>query len=95
MELLYIYYHAPHKSAKYILLLFLGEHAGKLIGILSEAISDNERSNIRVNSTMLTQMTMPKRIEWLKGHCPNAVRKGFRTIGKSNATIVNRYTISS
>jgi hypothetical protein len=95
MNLLYLYYQAAGKNPRYILLLELGERNGNYSGITTEAISDGDRARVIQQAPRLAGLSLERRIEWLRTHCPVAFRQGFREIKHANATVISRYPIKS
>jgi hypothetical protein len=95
MEILYVYYAVAGKPARYILLLYLGEHNGKLSGIATDAISNGDRQRILSQATRLAGLSLERKLEWLRTHCPEAIRNGYRAIHKHNISIISRHPIQA
>lgn len=91
MNLLYLRY----KDGRLFLLLELGERNGKYCGITTEAVSDGDRARVMQQAPRLAGLSLERRIEWLRTHCPVAFRNGYREIHKANGTVVSRHPIKS
>jgi len=89
MDLIYLNY----KNQKYILLLLLGERNNKYCGIISDMIGNSEREKIIQRSHELSRLSLDRKIEWFRSHCPISFKSGFREIYTKNAIIINRYQV--
>jgi len=94
MELFYVLYRPYGKRPKYILLLPLGSRSGKLCAVATSGVPNGEITRIRSNRERLATLSLERKLEWLKHHCPTAYKNGYREIYDSNYTIVSRYPIS-
>ena len=90
MRILWLLYRG--KNSRYILLLELGEHNGKLCGIDTSKINDRDRAIIMSSSRSLRDMTLQKRVAWIKKHCKGAMA-GYREIHKYNAQEVSAHEV--
>lgn len=93
MELIYLHYHAAGKPSRYILLLSLGQRNGKYSGIATDVISDGDRTKIVQQADRLSGLSLERKIEWLRTHCPVAFKAGFREIHIQNCTILSNHPL--
>lgn len=91
MELIYLLYNAQGKTARYILLLYLGNKGDKYVGILTDAVSDFERSTIKAHSSTLQGLSLERRTAWVKANCPQAFQKGYREIFSKNVSVISHH----
>ena len=94
MELLYILYKSAGKPATYRLVLPLGHRNGKLCAIETTKVAAGEISRINANKTRLSALSLERKIEWIRNHCPHAYRNGFREIWDKNYTVISRHDIT-
>lgn len=91
MELVYIRY-IP-KDTK-VLMVDFGTRNSKLCGLVAEKVPDHERASIISARTILDAMSVDRKLQWLRDHCPVAYRSAYREIYKTNAQIISRHTMS-
>ncbi len=91
MELMYIRY-VP-KNATY-LLLDLGKRNSKICGLLSEKVNDGERQRILSSTKVLDALSLPRKLQWLRDHCPQAFKTAYREIKVANAQILSHHKIN-
>lgn len=72
-----------------ILLIYLGESGGNVIGLDSTCISANEKNLIKKYSQM--QPTTEQLIAFIKKNCTNAYSKGYRTIKAPNIRLLKTF----
>jgi len=77
-----------------MLLLKLGQHAGKTVGILTDSIGDRDRLAIRQSINTLAGLSLERRVAWLRSFCPAAYRTGYREIHNNNLHIIHTYPLS-
>lgn len=94
MELLYILYKPANKQSKYLLLLPLGHRNGKLCGIETTKVTAGEVNRINANKARLSVLSLERKIEWIRNHCPHAYRHGFREIFDKNYKIISRHDMA-
>lgn len=90
MELVYVKYTPKDRN---ILLVELGSRNNKICGLLAEKVSDGERAKILSARTILDALSVDRKIQWLKDHCPVAYKTAYREIHNSNAQIISRHTM--
>jgi len=88
MELLFIRYIPKNQ---YFLFLKIGERNGKLCGVLAQEVSDEERAAILKHRKLLDATSLPRRVQWLRDHCPNAYRMHYRQINQGNFQIISQH----
>lgn len=91
MELVYVRY-VP-KDTK-VLLVEFGTRNNKLCGLIANKVSDGERARIMSSRTILDAMSVDRKLQWLKDHCPLAYRTAYREIHNSNTQILSRHTMA-
>jgi hypothetical protein len=94
MELLYVLYQPSGKQSKYLLLYPLGNRNGKLCAVATSEVPNGEINRIRSNKERLASLSLERKLEWLKHHCPTAYKKGYREIYESNYSLVSRHPIA-
>lgn len=92
MELVYLRY---TKDGRLILLLELGSRNNKICGLLSEKVPDHERAKITKARTLLDALSLPRKLQWLKEHCPVTYKTAYREVSNSNAEILSRHAIKN
>jgi hypothetical protein len=93
MQLLWIHYQGK-KTNRFILLLELGRHQGKIHGLDSKGITDAIRQKIIDAQSILSALSLGERVVWLKRHCPAALR-AYKAIHEENAKIVETHQLKS
>lgn len=93
MQLLWLHYHGK-KTNRFILLLELGRHQGKIHGLDSKGLADTTRQKIIDSKSILSALSLGERIAWLKRHCPVALRT-YKAINEKNAKIVETHQLKS
>lgn len=91
MDLVYVRY-IP-KDTK-VLLVDLGSRNNKLCGLLAEKVSDGERARIMSARTILDALSVDRKLQWLRDHCPVAYKAAYREIHNSNAQVLSRHTMT-
>lgn len=91
MNLVYVRY-IP-KDTK-VLLVELGSRNNKLCGLLAEKVSDGERARIVKSQTILDALSVDRKLQWLRDHCPVAYKAAYREIHNANAQILSRHTMN-
>lgn len=91
MELVYVRY-IP-KDTK-VLLVELGSRNNKICGLLAEKVTDAERSKIASARTILDAMSLERKLQWIRDHCPASYKIAYREILSSNAQILSRHTMN-
>jgi hypothetical protein len=61
------------------LLLYLGNHAGKVYGLDSMALTQAEKTAVKQAWHYLSAVSLNKRLEWLKQHMPRTYSAALRT----------------
>lgn len=74
-------------------MLYLGQRAGKICGIITSTVGDREKQKIIDNRARLSALSLEKQLEWIKYNCPAAYNKGYREINQSNMTVVEKYSV--
>ncbi len=77
-----------------MLLVDLGTRNNKLCGLVSEKVSDGERAKIMSARTILDAMSVDRKLQWLRDHCPIAYRTAYCEIHNGNAQVLSRHTMS-
>lgn len=91
MDLVYIRY-IPKDTR--VLLVDLGSRNNKLCGLLAEKVSDGERARILSARTILDALSVDRKLQWLRDHCPVAYKSAYREIHSSNAQVLSRHTMT-
>ena len=87
--------HLKYKDGRLFLLLSIGERNGKCCGIISQNVTDRDRSKIIDKLAYLSKASLVDRLKWLKTNCPSSLKKGYREIHTANITIIGTYQITS
>lgn len=89
MELVYVRF----KGNRYILVLEFGQRNNKLCGVVSEAVPDGERQKMMAARPQLETMSLERRIQWLRDHCPYSYKTAYREILTNNIEIISRHPV--
>jgi len=93
MELLYILYKPSGKKSRYLLFFPLGDRGNKLCGIATGLAPVGEVNRLKANKDRLVQLSLERKLQWIKHHCPVAYKKGYKEIFKNNYTVVSKHPI--
>ena len=85
--------HANYGDKEY-LRLSLGRDGGKLVGLVSEAMSPEDVSAAKDRFSRPGSMDMRSAIGWIRDNLPQAYRDAYRSFKNGDLTIVKEYQIS-
>jgi hypothetical protein len=90
MELAYVRYQHEDKH-KYVLILLLGEHDEKYVGLDTKEVTEQEAKMLRRGN--IDQLNLRGKLSWIKSSIPSAYSKALRSIRKDRSQIVRRYPV--
>jgi len=90
MKLLWIYYNSE-KGLRYLLLLHIGSRKNKYCGLETALVPDQEIQTIRSSIEELNNLSLDKKIQWIKEKCPISFQKAYKELFIDNSTIYNEY----
>ncbi len=92
MQLLWLHYRG--KNPRYILCLELARQDGKIYCIETNKIDPGARNKIISAKNLLSNLSLGKKVIWLKQHCPSAM-VGFKTLKESNANVIQAHKVNN
>jgi len=90
MKLLWIYY-SGGKSLRYLLLLHIGSRKNKYCGLETALIPDQEIKIIRSSIKELDNLSLDKKIQWIKEKCPISFQKAYKELFIDDSTVYREY----
>jgi hypothetical protein len=92
MKLLWIRYNGK-KGLRYVLLLYLGSKENKYCGLETALVPDQEIQFIRSSAEKFGNLSLDKKIQWVKEKCPISFQNAYKELFINNSTIYNEYEI--
>jgi len=93
MKLLWICYDSK-KGLRYLLLMHIGSRENKYCGLETALVPDHETQTIRSSIKELNNLSLDKRIQWIRERCPIGFKKAYKELFINNSRIYNEYEIN-